>query len=292
MIKKILFSITSLICLTAFTCVGQTALIIDPHTSGCVAPLMKMIGPFPKNDESYYNIDVDNNGVIDFRITTEGYDSGSKKDYTITFEALDNSSFAIDTVTGHGQHPDSMSNPVHVDFSVPVVKMYNEHEVIYANQCTESKRFLMSCYSYISYDGVHPSMQEVDNWISGIHYIGIKKVIQNKTYLGWIKLEIINPQEVYLDSYTRMNIAEPITGATNDFIIYPNPTHSLVTIAGISANKIEFYNALGSLVLTAENPSGAIPFTVDLTPLSNGVYITKIIPNGNEKNITRKVVKQ
>jgi hypothetical protein len=292
MIKKVLFSITSLICLNVFTCVGQTSLIIDAHPSVSIAPLMKIIGPFPKNDESYYNLDVDNNGVIDFRIITEGYDSGSKKDYTITFEAFDNSSFAIDTVTGHGQHPDSVSNPVHVDFPVPVVKMYNEHDVIYANQCTQSKRFLMTSYSYISYDGVHPSIQEVNDWISGIHYIGIKKVIQNKTYLGWLKLEVVNQQEVYLDSYIRMNLAEPITGATNDFIIYPNPTRSLITIAGISTYKVEFYNALGSLVLAAENTSGVIPFSIDLTPLNNGVYITKIIPNGNEKVITRKVVKQ
>jgi hypothetical protein len=185
MIKKILLSITSLIYILPFICVGQTSLIIDPGSSASVVPLMKTIGPFPKNDESYFNMDVDNNGVVDFRITTEGYDSGLKKDYTITFEALDNSTFAIDTVIGHEEHPDSTSNPVHLDFKAPVVKMYTDHDVIYANQCTQSKRFLITSYSYLKFDEVHPSIQEVNTWISGIHYIGIKKSSKIKhTWVG------------------------------------------------------------------------------------------------------------
>jgi hypothetical protein len=292
MIKKLLISITSLFYMSTFTCVGQKALVIDPGASASIIPLMKVIGPFPKNDESYLNIDTDNNGTVDFRITTEGYDSGTHKYYTTTFEALDNSTFAIDTVIGHSQHPDSSLTPVDEYFPAPVVKMYNEHDVIYANECAESKRFIMSSYSCGSYDGVHPSTQEVKAWISGMHYIGIKKVIQNKTYLGWIKLEVVNQQEVYLDSYTRMGAVEPLTNSTMDDFIYPNPTRSLLNIAGVSTSKVDFYNILGSLVFTAENPNNNIPFTLDLADLSKGVYIAKITQNGSEKVITRKIVKQ
>lgn len=292
MIKKLLFSLTSLLCITAFTCVGQTSLIIEPSSSASIIPLMKKIGPFPKNDESYFNIDVDQNGVVDFRITTEGYDSGSKKDYTITFEALDNSTFATETVKGHSLYTDSTGSPVDIEFPAKVVKMYNDHDVINADECTESKRFLMSSYSCASYDGVHPASQVVNSWISGTHYIGIKKVVQGKTYLGWIKLEVVNQQEVYLDSYTKIGAAEPLINGVMDDFIYPNPTRSLLVIAGISTNKVDFYNAYGALVFTAENLLNASPFILDLADLSSGVYIAKITTNSSDKAIIRKIVKQ
>jgi hypothetical protein len=293
MIKNLLFPITSLICMATFTSGAQSinSIRIESNSSSIV-PLTKMIGPFPKNDESYYNFDVDNNGIVDFRITTEGYDSGSKKDYTITFEALDNSTFATETVMGHLLYTDSTNTPVDVKFPSPIVKMYNEHDLIYADECTESKRFLMSSYSSVSYDGVHPSKQIVNNWVSGIHYIGIKKVIQNQSYLGWIKLEVVNQQEVYLDSYTRMHVIEPLTLAPADAFIYPNPTTSLLNITGVAISKVDLYDVYGSLVLTTENLSGTVPFIVDLTPFSNGVYIVKISQSGSEKTIARKIVKQ
>ncbi len=295
MVKKLLFSISFLICIATLNCVGQaTSLLIESGSSTVsIVPVMKLIGPFPKNAESYYNIDVDNNGMIDCRITTEGYDSGNnKKDYTITFESFDNSTFAIDTTIGHSEHPDSSLTPVHMDFPAPIVKMYNEHNVIYANACTQSTRFLMSSYSYVRYDGVHPSIQEVKSWISGTHYIGIKKMINNKTYLGWIKLEVRNQQEVYVDSYTRVNPEEGITMLTNVEIIYPNPTLSTITIANSAINKVEMYNALGSLVLTIEDRDETKPFIVDLTTLNNGVYLTKLFSKTSDKVITIKVVKQ
>jgi hypothetical protein len=294
MIKKVLSSITSLICSATFICVGQPAnsLKIEPNSSSSssVIHLEKMIGPFPKNDESYFNIDLDQNGVVDFRITTEGYDAGTKKDYTITFEALDNSSFATETVMGHSLFTDSTNTPVDVEFPAQVVKMYDAYDVIDANECIESKRFLMSSFSCASYDGVHPSSQIVSSWISGIHYIGVKKVIDNNTYLGWIKLEVVNQREVYLDSYTRMSVEEPLIEV--DEFIYPNPTRSLLNIARVSTNKVDFYNSYGALIFTAENRLGVIPFVLDLEGLSNGVYIAKITENGSEKAIIRKIVKQ
>jgi hypothetical protein len=295
MIKKVLFSITFLICSITFTCIGQSvnSLKIEPGsgTSSSVIQLHKMIGPFPKNDESYFNIDVDQNGVVDFRITTEGYDAGTKKDYTITFEALDNSSFATETVMGNSLFTDSTNTPVDVEFPAQVVKMYEAYDVIYANECIESKRFLMSSFSCASYDGVHPSSQIVNSWISGIHYIGVKKVIDNNTYLGWIKLEVVNQREVYLDSYTRMSVEEPGLIGIDDFI-YPNPTRSLLNIARVSTSKVDFYNSYGALIFTAENRLGVTPFILDLEGLSNGVYIAKITENGSEKAIIRKIVKQ
>lgn len=292
MIQKLLLSVTFFICLATFTSTAQPANSIRIESnSASVEPLKKMIGPFPKNDESYYNFDVDNNGIVDFRITTEGYDAGSKKDFTITFEAFDNSAFATETVMGHSLYTDSSGNPVDIKFPAPVVKMYNEHDMIYASECTESKRFLMSSYSSISYDGVHPSQQIINNWISGVHYIGIKKVIGNQAYLGWIKLEVVNQQEVYLDSYTRMYAIEPLTIAADDFI-YPNPTLSVITIQLNGTNKVEFYNACGALVLTEENTSGGLPFTIDLSGLSSGVYIAKLISYTSDKVFIRKIVKQ
>jgi hypothetical protein len=89
-----------------------------------------------------------------------------------------------------------------------------------------------------------------------------------------------------------MGAVEPLTNSTMDDFIYPNPTRSLLNIAGVSTSKVDFYNILGSLVFTAENPNNNIPFTLDLADLSKGVYIAKITQNGSEKVITRKIVKQ
>jgi len=89
--------------------------------------------------------------------------------------------------------------------------------------------------------------------------------------------------------YVRESIAGIIENhiSENDFIIYPNPVNSLIYIKALdSKNKVEsvrIYNCIGTLVnIINQNLT-----TVDLSYLSQGLYILEIETNNNRRIIKR-----
>ena len=71
----------------------------------------------------------------------------------------------------------------------------------------------------------------------------------------------------------------------NSVQVWPNPTNGIVHIEAGDINKVEVYNLLGQLALTAEKVE-----TIDLSHLEKGVYFVKV--KQNSKNLVTKIVKQ
>ena len=76
----------------------------------------------------------------------------------------------------------------------------------------------------------------------------------------------------------------------NDFTIYPNPTDGKVELKGLEStiNQVDIFDNVGRLVKQIKNIPGN---SLDLTELSNGVYIVKIQTN-NEKLSQKMVIKK
>ena len=82
-------------------------------------------------------------------------------------------------------------------------------------------------------------------------------------------------------------ILEGITESAETSIqVWPNPTTGTLHITADNINKVEIYNLLGQMVLTAEKVE-----TIDLSNLENGVYFL-IASNKEGKRSITKVVKE
>lgn len=86
---------------------------------------------------------------------------------------------------------------------------------------------------------------------------------------------------------TRQAQGPGITGNTAGISVYPNPTHSMVTIAGVDMTipfRAEIFNTMGQLVKTANTTE------INVTDLANGVYHISITQEG--KTTTVQFVKE
>lgn len=74
---------------------------------------------------------------------------------------------------------------------------------------------------------------------------------------------------------------------SSDFFVYPIPTTGIVSVKSkMTISQIEIYNETGQLVLSNNNEN-----TIDLSSLSNGIYIMKII-DGYGNSIFERAVKK
>jgi hypothetical protein len=63
-----------------------------------------------------------------------------------------------------------------------------------------------------------------------------------------------------------------------NFIVYPNPTTEMITIKSNSVINVSVMDEFGRVVLTSKSN------TIDVSNLSNGVYILRI------NNTTKKII--
>lgn len=82
----------------------------------------------------------------------------------------------------------------------------------------------------------------LDDWIGGDHYIGIKKIINGKNYLGWFKVEVAGPDHIILQEFAinTHQIIKPVL-RINEFMIRNETT--LSDEYGEYDPWIEIYNA-------------------------------------------------
>jgi hypothetical protein len=68
--------------------------------------------------------------------------------------------------------------------------------------------------------------------------------------------------------------------------VWPNPTKGLLYIEADNINKVEIYNLLGQIVLSAEKVE-----TIDVSSLEKGVYFLRVSDENGLKGVT-KIIKE
>jgi DNA-binding transcriptional regulator YdaS (Cro superfamily) len=128
----------------------------------------------------------------------------------------------------------------------------------------------------------------------------VKVTVPNDALIGKATLRIVktlnmnalpcNTSLYGQTEYYTLNVKKDTTAGLNDavktdVVVYPNPVTNILTITTSQpVTNIEVFNGLGQLALKG------LGNTIDVSSLSNGIYMLKVTANGHAKSF--KIVKQ
>lgn len=235
-----------------------------------------------------YKLDLDYNDSVDFTFTSQCSWGGMGGTSSITIQASDGSAFALDsTAIEEFGHFDSTWNPVYSPVVCMEVKIFNLSDTIQLEDCQSTNTHYISKRNYGNYP-VSINYNSWDNWISGIHFIGIRKEINNIIYLGWIKVDVSGFYKIEILEYA---LNSPILGSEENtsFQFYPNPGTDEIFIDFEFNPKVEIevYDLTGALIFqkkATENHS-----VIDVKDWSSGPYFFHL--NDSGKIIHKKFIK-
>jgi len=238
----------------------------------------------------YYKLDLDWNGIPDFTFTAYCYMGGMSDNDYIRLSSGDNASFSADSVTDDQGQIDSVLHCSYTQNLVPIVRMYNDSDTLFVSDCSQSQTTSIANHNVWLYP-ITCVGNSVDNWISGVHYIGISKKINNVTYLGWIKVEVVSYDLIYFKEYALNNsIVDVPRHEQSSLSVYPNPATTNLFIRSDHCRKVEIYDIIGSLVKSIDPAVGNKEVSLDVTGFSPGVYFVRIYVDN--AIVTRKINKQ
>lgn len=269
-LSSVKLALSIFICLFAFDSIGQTPYIIIGDTTVCPAVTMNSSITIQKIYDVYtlFSIDIDNNKLPDFIFKT--YTTWSKYEMTSHTKFFVTSEDSV-LFAWNKQYPNSL-----------MLHDYNFNDTLYADSCKHPTG------NFAWYTGF---IQDSYYWV-GTYYAGIKKRVNNISYLGWLKVDIQNTDVTILE-YAIQKLPVGINELHETTAsLYPNPSSDLLNISGINCKKIEIYNALGAVVLAEENKNNASLFSVNIQGLEPGMYFTKITEQGKEGYGVKKFIKQ
>lgn len=241
--------------------------------------------------EHYYKLDLDGNGIPDFTFSALSWMGGQSEYSYIRLSSDDNSTFSADSVITNIGHYDSVGQVYYTQDLVPMVRIYEDLDTLYPDDCSDSIKTDISDYYYVYFP--RPCIViSLDYWISGWgpHYIGIRKKINNVDYLGWIKVEVVNRKQIVIKEYAlNHKLLDIPQFAFSALTIYPNPVGSTLYIKGSSFEKVEIYDVFGSLVDTVDTNTIGSQVEINVDNLKPGIYLIRIFEKGTI--ITRKILK-
>lgn len=228
-----------------------------------------------------YKLDVDQNNITDFTLSTSCYMGGGGGDRKISLSSSDSSYFAIDTNVIDTIGSVFSGQIVYYPAIFSLVKELEDNDTVWMVQCNQQALTNIAYYSYGNYPSFI-SYHSMDSWISGDHYIGFRKKIHGLNHLGWIKLNVSNYHQFTVKEYALSFLDSPIK-------IYPNPVVDNLTIqCGYLENSdVKVYNVLGEIVLQSKLVKGLNQ--VDLSELRHGVYSLQV--SGLDYLIQKQIVK-
>jgi len=228
-----------------------------------------------------YKLDVDQNNITDFTLSTSCYMGGFGGDKKISLSSSDSSYFAIDTNVIDTIGSVFSGQIVYYPAIISLVKKLEDNDTVWMGQCNQQALTNIAYYSYGNYPSFI-SYNSMDSWISGDHYIGFRKKINGLNHLGWIKLNVSNYNKFTVKEYALSFLDSPIK-------IYPNPVVDNVTIqCGYLENSdFKVYNVLGEIILQSKLVKGLNQ--VDLSELRHGVYSLQV--SGLDYFIQKQIVK-
>ena len=225
------------------------------------------------HDDYYYELDIDHNDSIDFRFEANCYWGGLGNTAHIKLSSSDNSRFATEMVIDSVGHLDQTTGAVIFEpEGVEIVKIYDLNDNVYTDSCISSEYSIVTNYLK---DMTHQFiMNSVDNWISGEHYIGIKKIIDGTEYLGWIKILAPSYYKIIIEEYAlNTPLILPEENVSGVSSVFPNPSSGMVNFNFETQELIhlQVIKMNGESVFEADLTEMENSF--DFTSFQNGIYI-------------------
>ena len=194
-------------------------------------------------------IDIDNNNEWDLRFTLEEYSGGESGGAWTKLYTNDGTLFTVDTMATQriGPYPN-----YYLD-TTSQVKIYSIGDTLRTNEYFLDFSFFTNVYVWFEYQTYYSN--RLINWVGGIHYVGIKKTIENQSYLGWVKVEIPDYTEIIIKEFAINKYLDTLPHLIiNEFMALN--TETITDEYGQYDDWIELYNTgpdsafLGDLYLT------------------------------------------
>jgi len=230
------------------------------------------------------DIDVDGNGVMDFRFYASGGGGlgGGSTACTITPLQAENMILS---------HPEtSLGYPGTQYFTVAVADTLDAgFEISDASIFTTGGAYFWSS-NYGASAGA-----TVTTWTNtGEHYIGFRIKPVTDTLYGWIRVEVTTTG---VNNFTLKDFACNINdhagisaGQVTKICIYPNPSNDYIEVKlpeKMASSTLSVYNVLGNCLLKTQ-ASGTYA-RIDIQSLAAGSYLL-VVQSGGEKRVSRFVV--
>ncbi|NBU92210.1 MAG: T9SS C-terminal target domain-containing protein [Flavobacteriia bacterium] len=228
-----------------------------------------------------YKMDIDNNSVTDLTFGTTCYAGGMGGSRSIALAASDSCYFVKDTNVIDSIGSISPSGQiVYTPAIYSMVKKFELDDTISIENCIQQAPTQIVYYNY----GNFPSLilyNSLDSWISGEHYIGFRKRINQVNYLGWIKLSVPDYytfiiKEYALVSECPLGFQFPVSFLDSPIKVYPNPVVDRLSIQWSYQENAELtvFNVLGSKVFETKLEKGLN--SIDFSDLNPGLYAVQI----------------
>lgn len=138
--------------------------------------------------------------------------------------------------------------------------------------------------SLINRSGQTGTYLSTQDWVSiNDLYIGLRYQTSLDTIYGWIRVNCPYANTCVIKDYSSTVSVNSVSEikSINTFLIYPNPTTSILTISSSNAtgtnSEIEVVSTLGQTVLMQSYSK-----SVDVSMLSKGLYTLKVITQNKE----------
>lgn len=126
------------------------------------------------------NLDVDGDGIYDLKLYTDEYSGTSTLSKSSTITPLNNYEISVES---------GMPKIYVIGDSILNTALYSKNE------------FDIAYYSAYLYSG-SSTVNKNDNWIKDeVRYIGYRKIFNNETKIGWIKIKVLDYTNVTVYSY-------------------------------------------------------------------------------------------
>lgn len=233
------------------------------------------------HSEGSFSIDVDQNGIMDFRIS--GYGSGGLGGYSGSARI-----YSLNTGTKIITHEETSEGyPGDVFYTVNVADTLNPGQTINSNSVfNQTVGYLWSTNGGLS------SGAYVHTWNSTEedHYIGFMIKPNTDTLYGWIRLNVVlaggSCKVTLKDFACNINEFASIERQVSDsFSVYPNPASGYINISSGSNNtktEVWIYNSIGTKVdmFLIENN-----LSIDISDYSPGIYYIKFNNNPDVQKV-------
>lgn len=313
--KKFTFEIVILLLLNLIFGFAKAQVVytdVNPDT------IIHEFTPFPPisnnaGGSTSYDLDVNNDGIIDFRFLISGflYDYNTGSTYLEAYVYLDScacdlrNEVVFDSLNHQKievaplNYSDQIINPLPQSQNYP----FQHFDSIYNFSSTSFYKYEIAGYHYDDVSGTS-SNQGPWNHVVNNKYLGLKFYLNNVAYFGWVRISIYllywNPYFT-IHEYAYEASGGSITagaGSTftgieeikkNDFNIFPNPANNNFVITSPN-NKIEtlkVFDTFGKLILQKQINSGNTILNAE--SWSSGIYFLQIYDG--ENTIVKKLIK-
>jgi len=224
------------------------------------------------------NIDLDNDGVVDFIIAASSYSALGSSSSSITFSPKNENGCVlgrVDTVYGYqGPRVREVAGIQDLgDTLNGVLNFTGSFKYVTLNSYQEGYHF------YIT------------DWIDiGEKYLAFEFISNDTTYYGWIRIEVTGIRSVYVKDYAFNK--RSYSGVNNTYVenlvsVFPNPANDFINIKtnNNELSKVTIVDISGK-VLKAVSFNNSIK--LEIKEFNQGIYFLEV--ETNNKVVTKRIV--